>query len=193
MFNICTLYLFFYSKLLYGSYFTKHVEIYCVLCKEFSLFIIIYFLQAKHAGEGCGTWGVDGDKGVLADMKELGVWDPLAVKIQTYKTAIEVCVFLLAINCVAVWQLLIILPHAHTCRRPSYYCVLMTLYLVVRREAQLPKTSPLLQSKQTNRLLDIVYYYYKLISNVMLLYSHSQILLYMYLLVISESSVKYQI
>ena len=36
------------------------------------------------------TWGVDGDKGVLADMNELGIWDPLSVKIQTYKTAIEV-------------------------------------------------------------------------------------------------------
>ena len=47
--------------------------------------------QAKHAGEGCVSWGVDGDKGVLADMTELGVWDPLSVKIQTYKTAIEVC------------------------------------------------------------------------------------------------------
>lgn len=52
--------------------------------------ITISLSQAKHAGEGCGTWGVDGDKGVLADMKELGIWDPLAVKIQTYKTAIEV-------------------------------------------------------------------------------------------------------
>ena len=47
--------------------------------------------QAKHASEGCASWGVDGDKGVLVDMKELGVWDPLSVKIQTYKTAIEVC------------------------------------------------------------------------------------------------------
>ena len=36
------------------------------------------------------TWGVDGDKGVLADMNELGIWDPLSVKIQTFKTAIEV-------------------------------------------------------------------------------------------------------
>ena len=48
-------------------------------------------LQAKHAREGNTTWGVDGDKGVLADMKELGVWDPLSVKVQTFKTAIEVC------------------------------------------------------------------------------------------------------
>ena len=36
------------------------------------------------------TWGVDGDKGVLADMRELGIWEPLSVKVQTFKTAIEV-------------------------------------------------------------------------------------------------------
>ena len=46
--------------------------------------------QAKHAVEGNSTWGVDGDRGVLADMKELGVWEPLSVKVQTFKTAIEV-------------------------------------------------------------------------------------------------------
>jgi T-complex protein 1 subunit gamma len=33
---------------------------------------------------------VDGDSGVLADMDELGVWEPVSVKEQTYKTAIEV-------------------------------------------------------------------------------------------------------
>lgn len=47
--------------------------------------------QAKHAAAGNMTWGVDGDAGSLADMTELGVWDPLSVKVQTYKTAIEVC------------------------------------------------------------------------------------------------------
>jgi T-complex protein 1 subunit gamma len=46
-------------------------------------------LRAKHA-EGGYTWGIDGDKGTLVDMKELGVWDPLAVKLQSIKTAIEV-------------------------------------------------------------------------------------------------------
>ena len=46
--------------------------------------------QAKHAVEGNRTWGVDGDTGSLVDMRELGVWDPLSVKVQTYKTAIEV-------------------------------------------------------------------------------------------------------
>ena len=38
------------------------------------------------------TWGVDGTNGQLVDMKQLGVWDPLAVKLQVYKTAIEVSV-----------------------------------------------------------------------------------------------------
>jgi chaperonin GroEL (HSP60 family) len=33
---------------------------------------------------------VDGT-GDLVDMKQLGIWEPLAVKQQTYKTAIEVC------------------------------------------------------------------------------------------------------
>ena len=36
------------------------------------------------------TWGVDGVKGTITDMKDLGVWEPLSVKLQTYKTAIEV-------------------------------------------------------------------------------------------------------
>lgn len=47
-------------------------------------------LQAKHTQEGSQTWGVNGESGALADMKELGVWEPLAVKLQTYKTAVEV-------------------------------------------------------------------------------------------------------
>lgn len=46
-------------------------------------------LRAKHASGGV-TWGIDGEKGVLVDMKELGVWEPFSVKAQTYKTAIEV-------------------------------------------------------------------------------------------------------
>ena len=46
--------------------------------------------QAKHAAEGNITWGVDGDRGVIADMRELEVWEPLSVKVQTFKTAIEV-------------------------------------------------------------------------------------------------------
>lgn len=47
-------------------------------------------LQAKHTQEGSQTWGVNGETGALADMKELGIWEPLSVKLQTYKTAVEV-------------------------------------------------------------------------------------------------------
>ncbi len=47
-------------------------------------------LRAKHA-EGGSTWGIDGDKGTLVDMREYGVWEPEAVKLQSVKTAIEVC------------------------------------------------------------------------------------------------------
>ena len=46
-------------------------------------------LRAKHA-EGHSTWGIDGDKGVLVDMKGHGVWEPEAVKLQSIKTAVEV-------------------------------------------------------------------------------------------------------
>ena len=35
--------------------------------------------------------GIDGNRGVLADMSVLQVWDTYAVKCQTIKTAIEVC------------------------------------------------------------------------------------------------------
>nr|CAD7423527.1 unnamed protein product [Timema monikensis] len=45
-------------------------------------------LRAKHATGGT-TWGINGETGELADMKNLGVWEPLSVKLQTYKTAVE--------------------------------------------------------------------------------------------------------
>jgi chaperonin GroEL (HSP60 family) len=51
---------------------------------------VLTALRAKHA-EGGSTWGIDGDTGKLADMKEYGVWEPEAVKLQSIKTAIEVC------------------------------------------------------------------------------------------------------
>ena len=41
---------------------------------------------------------MDGTTGEIADMKDLGVWDPMEVKLQTYKTAIETAVLLLRID-----------------------------------------------------------------------------------------------
>ena len=54
-------------------------------------------LRAKHAttSEDNKTFGVNGETGKVADMKQLGVWEPLAVKLQAYKTAIEVSYFFL--------------------------------------------------------------------------------------------------
>lgn len=46
-------------------------------------------LRAKHAQKEY-TWGIDGDSGKIVDMKEYGVWEPEAVKLQSIKTAIEV-------------------------------------------------------------------------------------------------------
>jgi len=58
-------------------------------------------LRAKHAGgdfmDTC-TWGIDGNKGVVANIKELGVWEPYAVKVQTIKTAVESATMLLRID-----------------------------------------------------------------------------------------------
>ena len=52
---------------------------------------LITALRAKHASGENKTWGINGNTGELADMKELGVWEPFAVKVQTIKTSIEVC------------------------------------------------------------------------------------------------------
>lgn len=54
-------------------------------------------LRAKHATEGM-TWGIDGETGQLVDMKEREIWEPLSVKLQTYKTAIETAILLLRID-----------------------------------------------------------------------------------------------
>ncbi|KAM0797926.1 putative t-complex protein 1 gamma subunit [Usnea florida] len=54
-------------------------------------------LRAKHA-EGGSTWGIDGDKGSLVDMREYGVWEPEAVKLQSIKTAVESACLLLRVD-----------------------------------------------------------------------------------------------
>lgn len=46
-------------------------------------------LRAKHS-EGQHSWGVNGDDGKIVEMKEYGLYESSAVKIQTLKTAIEV-------------------------------------------------------------------------------------------------------
>ena len=57
-------------------------------------------LRAKHAkGEGDSKmWGIDGLTGKVAQMEGLGILEPMAVKAQTYKTAIETAILLLRID-----------------------------------------------------------------------------------------------
>merc|ERR1711977_202222 len=55
-------------------------------------------LRAKHAEGNNSTFGVNGLSGKIEDMKELGIYEPLAVKLQTYKTAVETTILLLRID-----------------------------------------------------------------------------------------------
>nr|XP_022902315.1 T-complex protein 1 subunit gamma [Onthophagus taurus] len=60
-------------------------------------------LRAKHAAHTdqtspC-TWGIDGETGELVEqIKEKGIWEPLSVKLQIYKTAVETAILLLRID-----------------------------------------------------------------------------------------------
>ncbi|XP_063905546.1 T-complex protein 1 subunit gamma [Zophobas morio] len=59
-------------------------------------------LRAKHANHTdqntpC-TWGIDGESGELVEQTTNGLWEPLAVKLQTYKTAVETAILLLRID-----------------------------------------------------------------------------------------------
>lgn len=55
-------------------------------------------LRAAKAAGANPMLGIDGDKGILADMSVLQVWDTFAVKCQTIKTAIESATLLLRID-----------------------------------------------------------------------------------------------
>lgn len=57
-------------------------------------------LRAKHNlpnNEGF-MMGVNGDTGKISNMETDSIWDPCAVKLQTYKTAIESAAMLLRID-----------------------------------------------------------------------------------------------
>jgi len=56
-------------------------------------------LRAKHHQQADQfTWGIDGETGQLVDMHKFGIWEPIAVKMQTIKTAIETAILLLRID-----------------------------------------------------------------------------------------------
>jgi len=56
-------------------------------------------LRAKHNEGGDGhLYGINGETGLMANMSEVEIWDPVSVKIQTFKTAIESACMLLRID-----------------------------------------------------------------------------------------------
>jgi T-complex protein 1 subunit gamma len=59
---------------------------------------VVTQLRAKKAADAYPTWGIDGMKGKLADMKEAGIYDTYQVKVQTIKTAVESACMLLRVD-----------------------------------------------------------------------------------------------
>lgn len=59
---------------------------------------IITELRAKHAEKGNSSFGIDGNKKKIENMQEMNVWEPVAVKNQILKTAIEASCLLLRID-----------------------------------------------------------------------------------------------
>ncbi|KAB0804133.1 hypothetical protein PPYR_01103 [Photinus pyralis] len=59
-------------------------------------------LRAKHAGHTDSSkpccWGIDGESGELVEQGPNGIWEPLTVKLQVYKTAVETAILLLRID-----------------------------------------------------------------------------------------------
>ncbi|CAB0034443.1 unnamed protein product [Trichogramma brassicae] len=58
---------------------------------------ILTELRSKHSSSG-NLWGIQGETGKVVDMSVHGIWEPLSVKLQTYKTAIETAILLLRID-----------------------------------------------------------------------------------------------
>uniref|UniRef100_A0A6B2EH36 T-complex protein 1 subunit gamma n=1 Tax=Phlebotomus kandelakii TaxID=1109342 RepID=A0A6B2EH36_9DIPT len=54
--------------------------------------------HASHSGDGVCPWGIDGESGELVDMNARGIWEPISVKLQVYKTAVETAILLLRID-----------------------------------------------------------------------------------------------
>jgi len=55
-------------------------------------------LRAKHMTPDGLAYGIDGNAGKIADMRSANIWDPVSVKLQTFKTSIEAACMLLRID-----------------------------------------------------------------------------------------------
>lgn len=61
---------------------------------------VLTALRAKHSegDDDAVFWGIDGMKGVAIDVRNIDVWEPVVVKTQTFKTAVEAAAMLLRID-----------------------------------------------------------------------------------------------
>lgn len=63
---------------------------------------VLTALRAKHSEgpekDGSAFWGIDGMKGIVTDVRTIDVWEPVVVKTQTFKTAVEAAAMLLRID-----------------------------------------------------------------------------------------------
>jgi len=59
---------------------------------------VITELRAKHASENGVYFGIDGNTGKIVDMRTIDIWEPLVVKQQIFKSAIEASCMLLRID-----------------------------------------------------------------------------------------------
>ncbi|CAO1625982.1 unnamed protein product [Parajaminaea phylloscopi] len=66
-------------------------------CGSASAIKLLTQLRARHAN-GEHSVGIDGEKGVVVDMNDYGLWESAAVKMQTLKTAIESASLLLRVD-----------------------------------------------------------------------------------------------
>lgn len=114
-----------------------------------------FVFQAKKVGGKNPSLGIDGVKGVIADMS--GVWDPYAVKVQTIKTAVEVGAWpwLWAVVFLCCWRVWSVCSRVcvHS-RLPACCCALMRLCLDCPRRNSASRKHEwwqhVLQTKHTN-------------------------------------------
>lgn len=59
---------------------------------------VITELRAKHASENGVYFGIDGNTGKIVDVRTIDLWEPLVVKQQVFKSAIEASCMLLRID-----------------------------------------------------------------------------------------------
>jgi chaperonin GroEL (HSP60 family) len=93
-------------------------------------------LRAKHHQQSEQfSWGIDGETGQLVDMHTLGIWEPIAVKMQTIKTAIEVndCSLVKSLDIYVVIHRLLFVYLFFFGRRP-YSCFVLMILCRARRK-----------------------------------------------------------